>query len=94
MQLQLLAARADRPVNSVYAARISADCRAEQQIDGAPQAGARQLSVFLDEFSGFARMRDLAMTSRFCRTGPGLVVCSDVPEEAANLAALARTDRK
>ena len=94
VQLQLLAARADRPVNSVYAARISADCRAEQQINGAPQAGARQLSVFLDEFSGFARMRDLATTGNLCRTGPGLVVCSDVPAEASNLAALTRADRK
>ena len=94
VQLQLLAAFADRSINSVYSARRVADCSADQRIDGAPQAGARQLSVFLDEFSGFSRMQAFAATSRSCRTGPGLVVCSDIPEEATALIALARTDRK
>jgi hypothetical protein len=94
IQLQLLAAFANRPINSVYAARFAADCGADQRIDGTPQAGRRQLSVFLEEFSGFARMRQLADTSSVCRAGPGIVVCSDVPEEAGALAALARTDRK
>jgi hypothetical protein len=94
VQLQLLAAFANRPINSVYAARFTADCRLDQRATGTPQPGARQLSVFLDEFSGFARMRDLAMTSNLCRAGLGLVVCSDIPEEGPSLAALVRTERK
>jgi hypothetical protein len=94
MQLQLLAAFADRPINTVYAARFGTDCRVDQRVEGTPQPGARQLSVFLNEFSGFTRMRTLAATSRSCRAGPGLVVCSDIPEEAPALVALARTDRK
>lgn len=94
VQLQLMAAFADRPINSVYAARYTADCRADQRANGMPQAGARQLSVFLDEFSGFARMRQLAATSNVCRAGSGMVVCSDIPGEAGSLVALARTDRK
>jgi hypothetical protein len=94
VQLQLLAALADRPINTVYAARFAADCHADQRISGMPQAGTRQLSVFLDEFSGYARMRQLAAANSVCRAGPGLVVCSDIPGEAGGLVALARTDRK
>ena len=94
VQLQLLAALANRPINTVYAARFTADCPADQRIDGTPQAGRRQLSVFLDEFAGFARMRQLADTSSVCRAGPGIVVCSDDPKEAGTLAALAMTDQK
>jgi hypothetical protein len=94
VQLQLLAAFVDRPINTVYAARFTADCRADQRISGLPKAGARQLSVFLDEFSGFARIRRLAASNNACSAGPGLAVCSDIPEEAGNLVALARTDRK
>jgi hypothetical protein len=93
-QLQLLAAFADRPINSVYAARLSVDCKADQRISGLPQPGARQLSVFLDEFPNYARMQALAATSKTCRAGRGIVVCSDIPEEATALVALARTDRK
>lgn len=94
VQLQLLAALANRPINSVYAARFAADCGAEQKIDGTPRAGRRQLSVFLDEFSGFARMQQLAATNSVCRAGSGIVVCSDVPKEAGTLSALVKTDRK
>jgi hypothetical protein len=94
MQLQLLAGVANRPINTVYAARFAADCAADQQTDGTPQAGARELSVFFDEFSGFAHMQALAATGDMCRSGPGIVVCSDIPGEAPALAALARTDRQ
>jgi hypothetical protein len=52
------------------------------------------LSVFFDEFSGFARMQALAATGDMCRSGPGIVVCSDIPGEAPVLATLARTDRQ
>src|SRR5271165_6598475 len=72
----------NRPINSVYAARLGADCAADQRIDGTPRAGVRQLSVFLDKFSGFARMQALAAVGDKCRAGPGLVVCSDIPDEA------------
>jgi len=94
VQLQLLAARAGRPINTVYTARSAANCQADRHINGEPQPGARQLSVFLDKFSGFAHMQTLADTTDQCRTGPGIVICSDIPREAIALAALARTDRK
>jgi Family of unknown function (DUF6311) len=94
VQLQLLAALADRPINSVSAARLDADCAAEQRIDGTPRPGARELSVFLDEFGGFASMLVLAATGDNCRAGPALVVCSDILEEAPSLAALVRTDKQ
>jgi hypothetical protein len=94
VQLQLVAAFADRPTNTVYAARFAADCHADQRVNGTPQTGSRQLSVFLDEFSGFERMRHLAATSNVCRAGPGLVVCSGISGETAVLATLVRTDRK
>jgi hypothetical protein len=94
VQLQLLAAFADRPINTVYAARLDANCAADQRIDGTPRPGARELSVFLDEFAGFARMQALAASGGNCRAGPGLVVCSDIREEGPQLAALARTDRQ
>ncbi len=94
VQLQLLAALADRPINTVYASRYTADCAAEKRIDGMPQPGARQLSVFLDEFSGYGRVRQLAATSSECRAGAGMVVCSDISGVAPALTALARTDRK
>jgi len=94
VQLQLLAAFANRPINSVYAARFTADCPAEQQADGTPQPGSRQLSVFVGRGSSVAHMRDFAETSNMCRAGNGIVVCSDIPEEGAALAALAKTDRK
>ena len=94
VQLQLLAALADRPINSVYASRYTADCAAERRIDGTPQPGARQLSVFLDEFPGYARMRQLAATSSACRAGAGVVVCSDIAGQVAALADLAWTDRR
>ncbi len=92
VQLQLLAALADRSINSVCAARLAADCAADQRIDGTPRPGARELSVLLDEFSGFARMH--AAPGDICRVGPGLVVCSDIPEEGPMLEALVRTDRQ
>jgi hypothetical protein len=94
VELQLLAAFADKPVDTVYAARLNMDCRADQRIEGTPRAGAKKLSVFLDEFSGFARMRSLAATGTLCRFGPGIVVCSDIPGESAILDRLTRTDRK
>jgi hypothetical protein len=94
VQLQLLAAFADRPINTVYAARLNIDCKADQQIDGMPQSGVRQLSVFLNEFSDFARMQKIAAENGMCRAGPGLVVCSDVPEARPVLAKLTWTDRK
>jgi hypothetical protein len=94
VQLQLLAAFADRPINTVYTARPSADCRADQRIYGTPHAGSRRLSVFLDEYSGFKRMQALAAAGNSCRAGADLVVCSEIPEEAAALVALSRTDRK
>lgn len=94
IQLQLLTAFADRPINTVYTARQTADCPAEQRVDGTPRQGARQLSVFLDEFSGFAHMRTLAATSKVCRAGPHIIVCSDIPHEGRTLDTLVRTDRK
>lgn len=94
VQLQLTAALADRPINTVYAARLAVDCRAERRMAETQQPGTRQLSVFFDEFSGFAHMQAVAATGGSCQTGPGLVVCSNVPEEAQNLRALVRTDRK
>jgi hypothetical protein len=94
VQLQLLAALADRPINTVYASRYTADCAAERQIDATSQAGARQLSVYLDEYPGYLRMRQLAATSNACRAGAGVVVCSDIAGQAAALTALAQTDRK
>jgi hypothetical protein len=94
MQLQLLAGVTDRPINTVYAARFAADCAADQQTDGTPQPGARELSVFFDAFAGFAHMQALAATGDMCRSGPGIVVCSDIPGEAPALATLARTDRQ
>jgi hypothetical protein len=93
-QLQLLAGVADRPINTVYAARFAADCAADRRIDGTPRPGARELSVFFDEFPGFARMQALAATGDMCRSGPGIIVCSDIPGEAPALAALATTDRQ
>ena len=94
VQLQLLAALADRPINTVYTARQTADCRAEKRIDGRPLRGARQLSVFFDEFSGFARIQALAATSNVCRSGPHIIACSDIPGQAEALAELVQTDRK
>jgi hypothetical protein len=91
-QLELLAATADRPINTVYAARRVADCAADKLIDGTPRQGARRLSVFLDEFPGFTHMRALAASGSNCQAGPGLVVCSDIAGEAPSLAALTRTD--
>ncbi len=93
VELQLLAAIADRPINSVYASRFQADCAAEQRIDATPRAGERQLTVVLDEFAGFEEMRAFAQTHGTCQPGPGIVVCSDIPREAPTLAALAETDR-
>ncbi|HKU65833.1 MAG TPA: DUF6311 domain-containing protein [Rhizomicrobium sp.] len=94
VQLQLTAALADRPINTVYAARHAVDCRAERRMAEMQRPRTRQLSVFFDEFSGFSRMQVLAETGGSCQAGPGLVVCSNAPEEAQNLRALVRTDRK
>jgi hypothetical protein len=94
VQLQLLAAFAGRPINTVYAARLNIDCKADQQIEGTPQPGTGQLSVFLDEFSGFARMQKLAAETGMCSAGQNLVVCGDVPEASPVLAKLTWTDRK
>lgn len=94
VELQLLAAFADRPINTVYAARLNMDCRTDTRIEGSSRPDARQLSVFLDEFSGFSRMQRLAATGTTCRSGPGIVVCSDIPGENAILDRLTRTDRK
>jgi hypothetical protein len=94
VQLQLAAAFADRPINTIYAARLAVDCPAERRMAELHPAGARQLSVFFDEYSGFSRAQAFAATGGRCQTGPGLVVCSNAPEEAENLRALARTDRK
>ena len=93
VELQLLAAIADRPINSVYASRFQADCAAEQRIDPIPLAGERQLTVVLDEFAGFEKMRAFAQTRGTCQSDPGIVVCSDIPREAPILATLAKTDR-
>ena len=93
-QLQLLAAFSDTPTNTVYAARFAPNCRAEQRADGIPRAGARQLSVFLDKFSGFERMRKYAAASAMCRAGGDIVVCSDIPGESNTLNSLTDTDRK
>jgi hypothetical protein len=94
VQLQLLAALADQPINTVYGSRYTADCAADRRIDGTPHEGAKQLSVFLDEFPGYARMRRLAETNKVCQAGRGIVVCSDISGEAEALNHLARTDRK
>jgi len=94
VHLQLLAAFADRAINTVYTARQTADCRAEQRIKGTPQQGARQLSIFLDEFSGFARMQALAAKNNVCRAGPHIVVCSDIGGEGEALGELVLTDTK
>ena len=72
VQLQLLAAQADRPINSVYKSRPTADCSADLHIDGTPRAGTNQLSVFLDQFPGFSRLRSLAATRTGCLSGNGL----------------------
>lgn len=93
VELHLLAAIADRPINSVYASRFQADCAAQQRIDATPRPGLRQLSVVLDEFAGFDDLRSFAKTHATCQAGPGIVVCSDIPDEAPMLAALAKTDR-
>ncbi|HBK04834.1 MAG TPA: hypothetical protein DDZ81_03100 [Acetobacteraceae bacterium] len=93
IHLQLLAALADRPINSVYASRFQADCAAEQRTEATPRPGARQLSVFLDEFAGFNDMQSFAKANGTCQAGPGIVVCSDIPDEAPMLAALVKTDR-
>ena len=94
VQLQLLAALSNRPINTVYASRDTADCAPERRIAGFPQRGMRQLSVYLDEFSGYRRMRQIAAASDACRAGTDIVVCSDIPGEASTLAVLAQTDRK
>jgi hypothetical protein len=94
VQLQFQAALADRPINTVYASRFAADCDNDRHNNGIPQAGARQLSVFLDEFPGYARMRQLAAISSLCRAGSGLIVCSDIPGETKLLAKLVKTDRE
>jgi len=94
VQLQLLAAVADRPINTVYSARPNADCGAEQKVSGIPQPGMKQLSVLLNEFSGFASMQKYAAANDMCRAGGGLIVCSDIPQEATALEALAVTDKK
>jgi hypothetical protein len=94
IQLELLAAYTNRPINTVYTARSAADCHADRLIGGTAQTATSQLTVFLDEFSAFARIQRLTATSNVCSAGPGLVVCSDIPQEAGNLVALARTDRK
>lgn len=94
VQIQLLAARADRPVNTVYTARPAADCRGDQRISGIPQPGTRQLSIFLDKFSGFAQLQKLAASSNMCSAGDGIIVCSDIPGETETLQILTRTARK
>jgi hypothetical protein len=93
VQLQLLAAFENKPINSVYAARYSADCDAEEASDGMPRAGSRTLSVTFDEFPGYARLKAMAGPGRQCESGPGFVVCSDIPSERSTLSNLVKTDR-
>ena len=93
VEIELAAAFADRPVNSVYAARFEADCAAEQAaVPPAPSAG--ELTVYLSEFVGIAGVRARAAKDDACRAGDRLVVCSNVPGEASQLVELARTDQR
>ena len=64
IHLQLLAAIANRPINSVYASRFKPDCAADQRVDPMPRPDARQLSVFFKGFARFADMRALAEADR------------------------------
>jgi Family of unknown function (DUF6311) len=92
VEIELAAAFADRPINSVYAARFEADCAAEQAAGGAAPPADGELTVYLSEFAGIGSVRALAARSAACRAGPRLVVCSDVPGEASQLSELTRTD--
>jgi hypothetical protein len=92
IQLQLLAAEADVPINTVYAGRYKTDCAAAAAIEGEPVPGSRMLSVYVREFTGFARMQALAASNPACRAAPGLVVCSDIDAQSDRLADLVRTD--
>jgi hypothetical protein len=91
VEIELAAAVADRPVNSVYAARFDADCAAEQRAPAAPPTDG-ELIVVLSEYAGFQAFRALASEGGACRGGARLIVCSNVPGEAARLAALTEPD--
>ena len=60
-----------RPADKhVYAARFAPDCRAEQRDRwNTASRRRRQLSVYLDKFSGFERMTKYAAASAMCRAG-------------------------
>jgi hypothetical protein len=51
-----------------------------------------ELTVYLSEFTGIDRVRAFARESDACRVGPRLVICSNIPGEAAELAALTPSD--
>ena len=92
IEIELMAAFADRPVNSVYAARFEADCAAEQAADRAVPLMTGELTVYLSEFPGIDGVRALAAMGDVCRAGSRLGVCTNVPGEASQLAELTRTD--
>jgi hypothetical protein len=91
VEIELAAAFADRPVNSVYAARFDPDCAAEQKTSAGPPVNG-ELTVVLSEFAGANAFRALASKSDACRAGARLIVCSNVPGEAARMAALTKTE--
>lgn len=93
-QLQLLAAIADRSVNSIFVRNIDTDCDIDQRIDTPPRSGSQALFVFLDESQNFARMRARAGADAACRASDRLVVCSDLPGEAAALEILALSGKR
>lgn len=93
VQLQLLAALANRPINSVYSARPHADCAAERRLNVLAPGHTQVLSVILDEFAETQRAAELAANSK-CHTGGGITVCSDNSEAVESLNTLARTDSR
>jgi Family of unknown function (DUF6311) len=92
VEIELAAAFADRPVNSVYASRFEAGCAAEQAADPAAPPTDGELTVYLSEFAGINRIRALAAAGDACQSGPRLLVCSDIPGEASQLAGLTHTN--
>ena len=89
VEIELAAAFADTPVNSVYAARFKADCH-EEGPDGASPMHGGALTVYLNEYAGIDRVRALAAAGNGCRGDNRLVVCSASPGEAPQPSARAR----
>ena len=92
VEIELAAASAGRPINSVYASRFAVDCAGEQELAAVSPAQIGELTVYLSEFAGIDRVRKFAATSDSCRAGPRLVICSNIPGEAAKFSNLASSD--